>query len=268
MDRKTWLYPPALLLALALAACDGSATGADGGRVAVRFATSSAARAALAPSGAPGPRFSHAGTSDVLEIAGTNGTLRIEDIRLIVSELELEAADGSCVGEDDGDDGCEEFESGPFLVDLPLAGGAVTLATDQIAPGTYDELEFEVEDLEADDDDDAGERQAIQSLLAALRGVYPGFPSRAEMVAHGTFTPAGSATPQPFTVYFDAEIEVEMELSPPVTVPGATALVVVVDPALWFTEGARVVNLAALDGRMIEFHSQLRDGIEEVDEID
>lgn len=266
MDRKTWLFPAALLLALA--ACDGSATGADGGSVAVRFATSSAARGSLAPSDASGPRFSHAGASDVLAITGTNGTLRIEDVRLIVSELELEQVGGSCVGEDDGDDDCEEFESGPFLVDLPLAGGAVTLATDQIAPGTYDELEFEVEDLESDDDDDAGERQAIQSLLAQLRGVYPGFPSRASMVAHGTFTPAGSTAAQPFTVYFDAEIEVEMDLSPPVTVPGATALTVEVNPALWFRDGAQVVNLAALDGRTIEFHSQLRGGMEEVDEID
>ncbi|HEU4457070.1 MAG TPA: hypothetical protein VFR81_28635 [Longimicrobium sp.] len=266
MDRKTWLFPATLLLALA--ACDGSTTGADGGSVAVRFATSPAARASLAPSAAAAPGFSHAGTSDVLAITGSNGTLRIEDIRLIVSELELEQAEGSCAGEDDGGDDCEEFESGPFLVDLPLSGGAVTLATDRIAPGSYDELDFEVENLESDDDDDTGERQAIQALLAQLRGVYPGFPSRASMVAHGTFTPAGSTTAQPFTVYFNAEIEVEMDLSPPVTVPGTTALTVEINPALWFRDGAQVVNLAALDGRTIEFHSQLRDGIEEVDEID
>lgn len=266
MHRKNWLVPAAILFALT--ACDGAPTGPAGGRVAVRFATSPTARAALAPSGTAAPRFSHAGSSDALTITGTNGTLRIEDIRLIVSELELEQAQGSCLGEDDGDDGCEEFESGPFLVDLPLAGEAVTLATDQIAAGTYDELDFEVENLESDDDHDASERQAIQALLAQLRGVYPGFPSRASMVAHGTFTPAGSTAAQPFTVYFDAEIEVEMDLSPPVTVPGTTSLTVEVNPALWFRDGAQVVNLAALDGRTIEFHSQLRDGMEEVDEID
>jgi hypothetical protein len=265
MDRTRLLLPT---LALALAACHGDATGSGGARVAIRFATATGARTAQAPS----PSFSHAGTNDVLTLTGTNGTLRIEDIRLIVSELELERSDGGCaaaagVGDDHGEE-CEEFESGPFLVDLPLAGGAVTLATDQVAPGTYDELDFEVEDLEADEDDDSGERQAIQSLLAQLRTVYPAFPGGASMVAHGTFTPAGSTAAQPFTVYFDAEIEVEMDLDPPVTVPGASSLTVQVNPASWFKPGAQVVNLAALDGRIIEFHSQLRDGMEEVDEID
>lgn len=263
--HRTRLLLPIVTLTLA-AACDGEATGAGGGRVAIRFAGSIGARAAQAVA------FSHAGTADVLTLTGTNGTLRIEDVRLIVSELELEQPDGGCPGTagDDGhaDDGCEEFESGPFLVDLPLGTGSVTLATDEVAPGTYDELEFEVEDLEAEEDDDAGERQAIQSLLSQLRSVYPDFPTGASMVAHGTFTPAGSTAAQPFTVYFDAEIEVEMDLEPPVTVPGASSLTVHVDPAAWFKPGAQVVNLAALDGRIIEFHSQLRDGMQEVDEID
>lgn len=264
MHGTHWMVSTLALTTLAAAGCDGDSTGAGGGRVAIRFATTGGAAAAQSAA----PRFSHAGTGDVLTLTGSNGTLRIEDVRLIVSELELEGSNGSCVAEDDGDDDCEEFESGPFLVDLPLAGGAVTLTTDQVAPGTYDELEFEVEDLEAEEDDDSGERQAIQSLLAELRGVYPNFPSGASMVAHGTFTPAGSTAAQPFTVYFDAEIEVEMELDPPVTIPGASTLTVGVNPAAWFRPGAQVVNLAALDGRTVEFHSQLRDGMEEVDEID
>ena len=263
MHRTHWMVPALALTALAAAGCDGDGTGAGGSRVAIRFATTGGAQATRALA----PRFSHAGTGDVLALTGTNGTLRIEDVRLIVSELELEQSDGSCVAEDDGDDHCEEFESGPFVVDLPLAGGAVTLTTDQVAPGTYHELEFEVEDLEPEDDDGPGERQAIQSLLGQLRSVYPGFPSGASMVAHGTFTPSGSTTAQPFTVYFDAEIEVEMDLEPPVTVPGAGSLTVHVNPAAWFRQGAQVVNLAALDGRTVEFHSQIRDGMEEVDEI-
>lgn len=263
MHRTHWMVPALALATLAAAGCDGDGTGAGGGRVAIRFATTGGTQ----PTRDGAPRFSHAGTGDVLVLTGTNGTLRIEDVRLIVSELELEQSDGSCVAEDDADDHCEEFESGPFLVDLPLAGGAVTLTTDQVAPGTYDELEFEVEDLEAEDDDDPAERQVIQSLLGQLRSVYPAFPAGASMVVHGTFTAAGSTTAQPFTVYFDAEIEVEMELQPPVTVPGAGTLTVHVDAAAWFKPGAQVVNLAALDGRTVEFHSQFRDGIDEVDEI-
>ena len=262
MSRKLWLVTTALLLPLGAGCSD--ATGAAGGRIAIRFATSPAARASLAQA----PSFSHAGTTDVLTLTGSNGTLRVEDVRLIVSELELEKSEGSCVAESDADDDCEEFESGPFLVDLPLGTGAVTLANDQIAPGTYSELEFEVEDLEADEDDDSGERQAMDALLAQLRATYPGFPSDASMVVHGSFTPAGSTTPQPFTVYFAAEIEVEMDLVPPVTVPGTGTLTVTVNPARWFKPGGQVVNLAALDGRTIEFRAQLRSGIEEVDEVD
>lgn len=263
MNRIYWMVPALAFWTLAAAGCDGDGTGAAGSRVAIRFAGAGSAGAAA--SLAPG--YSHAGTGDVLTLTGTNGTLRIEDVRMIVSELELEQSDGSCVAEEDGDDHCEEFEAGPFLVDLPLAGGAVTITTDQVAPGTYDELEFEVEDLEAEDDDDPAERQAIQSLLGQLRSVYPAFPAGASMVVHGTFTAAGSTTAQPFTVYFDAEIEVEMELQPPVTVPGVGSLTVHVDAAAWFKPGAQVVNLAALDGRTVEFHSQFRDGIDEVDEI-
>ena len=120
-------------LALLVAACSDS-TGAGNGNVAIRFVTSAGARQAISA----GPSYNHAGTSDVLTLTGTNGTLQLQDVRLIVSKLELERADGSCAsagGEDDEGE-CEEFEGGPFLVDLPLSGGSVTVSTEQVAAGT------------------------------------------------------------------------------------------------------------------------------------
>jgi hypothetical protein len=244
-------------LLAAAAGCDNPA-GDDEGRVAIRFAASTASRSA-----AVSPSFS--GSAQALLLTGTNGTLRIEDIRMIVSEFELERAEGSCVEERDDDD-CEEFEGGPFLLGLPLAGGSITLTRQEIPAGTYTELEFEVEDLDADEDDDGAERQAIQGLLATLRADYPGFPSGASMVVRGTFTPTGGS-PQPFTVYFDAEIEVEKELVPPVEVPDTEALTVNVDPGLWFRSGGQVMNLAVLNGKVVEFEAKLGEGFGKV-EID
>ena len=246
------------LVPLAATGCDGL-TGSDDGRLAIRFATSASARTSSA-----GASLSNA--AEELVVTGTNGTLRIQDVRLIVSEFELERVEGSCLDGQD-DDACEKFESPPMLLDLPLGGGAVTVAAEQIPAGTYSELEFEVEDLDADEDDDAGERQAIQGVLSAVRAAYPAFPTDASMVVQGTFTPTGG-TAQPFVVYFEAEIEVEKELVRPVTVPGTDAITVNVDPARWFTRGAQVMNLAALNGRLVEFEVEIREGFVKVEHDD
>lgn len=237
------------VLLLLGAGCESLTGSEEGERVAVRFATSPAARSAT--------------TADELVISGSNGTLSIGDIRFIVSEFELKRAEDFCVGEEDDDD-CEEIEGGPFLVDLPLGSGAVTLTTDQVPAGTYTELEFEVENLDEDEDDDAREQQLIQSLYAQIRSTYPNFPREASMVVRGTFTPTGGSA-QPFVVYFDAEIEIEKDLNPPLTVPGSAVLTVNVNPALWFRRGTQVLNLAALNGRRIEFEAEIDDGFEKVE---
>ena len=236
-------------------ACE-NVTGNDDGTLAIRFATYSATRASA--------NVPPSSSADELVLTGTNGTLRIEDIRLIVSELELERTEGSCASEPEDDEDCEEFESGPFLVDLPLGTGAVTLAADQIPAGTYTELEFEVEDLS--DDDDPLEPAGLQNILSQITTTYPNFPRSASMVVKGTFTPVGGSA-RPFIVYFDAEIEVEKDLIPPVTVPEATAITVHVNPDAWFKKGSQVVDLSQLNGRLIEFELEIESGFEDV-EID
>jgi hypothetical protein len=257
----------AILLVAAFSAGCSELTGAKSqGRVAVRFSTETAAGSRSLSGGAS---FALAGSAaDELVVTGSNGTLRIDDLRMIVSEFELERASGSCAAlrgegrdddEDDDDEGeeCDEFESGPFLLDLALGGGATTVATDAVPEGNYSAVKFEVEDLEVDDDDDAKEQRSFQDILGTLRQSYPAFPPRASMVVHGSFTPTGG-TAQPFTVYLRAELEIERELVPPLSVPGDNALTVTVDPATWFTSSGRVVNLAALDGRTVEM--ELRSG--------
>lgn len=244
------------LVPLAAAACDGSTGPNAREQVAIRFATAGGA------SLASGASFAHAG-SDALVLQ--DGTV-ITDVRLIVSEFELERAEGACLDGQDDDD-CEKFEALPSLLDLPLGGGAVTVATDLVPEGSYTALEFEVEDLDLDDvedrddedADDAAKRQAIASIGTTLRGLYPQFPEAASMVVHGR-----SAAGTEFTVYFDAEIEVEVEFADPFTVPGATALTVNVDPAAWF----QGLSLPALNGRTVEFEfeAEFESGFEDDDD--
>ncbi len=239
----------AALLSVISAACSDSTEPGRTGPLSLRFATT-------APTGQGGE----------MVIQGSNGTLRLQDIRLIVSEVELERAVGACVGDDDlgPDPECEDFEGGPFLVRLPLDGSPVTVGIHAVREGSYTRLEFEVENPEPDDDDAAGKRQMLQAILTQLRQTYPSFPATATMVVKGTFTPTGG-TAQPFTVYFDAEIEIEMALTPPVTVPGTQGITIMIEPAQWFRTGTQVTNLAALNGQTVSFEAEIEHGFGHVE---
>lgn len=241
-----------------LAACD-STTGPEGAReVAVRFqpAASSQSAASMSPSASkvPGASFDHTAlVGDSIVLQGNNGTMVIHDLRLIVSEIELERSEGACITEDD--DGCEEFEGGPFLVSL-LDGSVADVVTALIPAGTYSEFEFEVENLDLDGDEDSSERQVKEAILAELRQDYPGFPTRGSMVVHGTFEG------EPFTVYFDAEIEVEREFLTPFRVPEDGAISVELDPAAWFLVGTQVFDPRPYEGQTLAFEFEFESGIE------
>ena len=249
------------LVAMTAAACSDS-TG-PGGTQQVRIAFSAGGtQAALAGSGA-------SLLGDEIVLQGTNGTLVIQDLRVIVSEFELDrVSDDACAVEDD--DSCESFEAPPAFVDVPLAGGQAVVVTGPVAPDTYDELEFEIEDLE-DDEEDPAKAQQISNLLATIRGQFADWPRDASMLVTGTFTPTGGQ-PIPFRVYFEAEVEIEMALNPPVTVTEGTAgtFTVTLAPELWFRSGGgTVMNLAALDyaatGKVVEFKFEMEDGFTEVE---
>lgn len=236
-------------------ACEDT-TGPEGARqVAVRFQAVTPTGASASRASASTASFDHVPSSGAITLTGTNGTLVIQDIRLIVSEIKLERAEGECGGEKD--DHCEEFEGGPFLVDL-LEGGPDEVVSALIPAGSYTELKFEVEDLDLDDDDDSGERQAKQAILTQVRRSYPAYPKDATMVAHGTFNG------EPFTVYFEAEIEVEQEFSTPFRVEDG-AITVNLSPAAWFERGTQVMDLRALNGQTIEFEAEFENGVAKVE---
>jgi hypothetical protein len=244
---------------LALAACADNPAAGGAGNVQLRFGV--AGGQALASQAL----FQTSGT-DGLTIAGANGTLRIDDLRMVVAEFELDGDDdvNTCGGSDDGtddrgsgdsggDDGaaddCDDFNAGPMFVDFPLTGGAVSIGSGNVPAGTYREVEFEVEDLD-DDEENADERARIDQLRAQILAQFPDWPRDASLLVVGAFTPTGGA-PQSFRAFIEAEIEIETELSPRLVVgEGESRSVdVLLDPAVIFRSGANVLNLAQSSGR-------------------
>ncbi len=254
--RSRMRYLTALTLAtLAAAACE-SATGGGPGDNQVRI--DFGARASATHAGIAGGPSAAAAADDQIVISGDNGELTITDIRLIVEEFELKGDDdvNPCEANGGGDD-CEDFDAGPLFVDLPL-NGAATVTTGQLPPGAYREVDFEIEDLD-DDETNPAEAARIDQVLAQVRAAFPDWPRKASMLVVGSFRPrSGGALgePRPFRVFVDAEIEIELDLAPPLVVgDGAEprTVSVTLDPAVIFQNGGQVVDLSAFNGRLVEF---------------
>ncbi len=257
------LVPAVVLVAgLALAGCgdDGGPTAAA--PVSIRF-SAGAATGAFRLFGGGGPTE--------LVITGTNGTLRITDIRVIVDEFELERTETVDCDIEPEPPGCADFEQRFLFVDVPVVGEQpVTVATSAIPAGTYEGLEFEVEDLEtdADDPEDAADAALAQALLTTIRQTFPDWPAKASMVVVGTFTPTGG-TARAFRVYFEAEIEVELPfLTPLAVVEGVSeSFRIELSPQLWFRNADGTVRDLSQDdftatGRLVQFELEIEGGFD------
>ncbi|MDR8390502.1 hypothetical protein NC796_05065 [Aliifodinibius sp. S!AR15-10] len=264
-----------LATGLSLTGCE-SATNSGSpsqGDVTLQFATpiSSASKAKISSSNQLQQ------TSDTLTIEGNNGKLIIHDLRFIVEDFELERSDGECEDTEGGaEDQCEEFESKPFFVDLPLQGDTLNLDTAPIQPGLYKELEFELDDLDLDEED-GEEREYKQQLINQVRGEFPDWPDEVSMVIIGDFISSQGDTTA-FKTFAEAELEIEIEFSPPLEVGENTVnklLRVNIDPAAWFLRNDGTVrDLSQYDyestGQILEFEVEIENGFKsvEVDEDD
>jgi hypothetical protein len=204
----------AIGLVAGLAACSDGVGPSDDATISLSF-TTRAGEAAAAPG------YSASVMADTL-VDDTN-TLVITKGEIVLREIELEHEDSDGCDSMMDDDGCEEFETGPILVDLPLNGSVETEVTIAPPAGTYDELEFEIHKVSEDD-----------AVDAAFRADYPHMAGKSIRV-EGTFN--GEA----FVYETDLDVEQEFDLVPPITVSDTTTAVnvtVLLDLNQWFRNGS------------------------------
>ena len=168
----------------------------------------------------------------------------------------------------------DDFERGPFWMDLPLDGSSVAVTQGELPAGIYEEVSFEVEDLELDGDEESADLQTVRTELEEEFGTWP---ESASMVVVGTFTPNEETSSKrqngtKFTTFFEAEIEIEKELSPPLEVGGddAQEVTIQIDPERWLTKtDGTVRDLSAHDyettGRLLEFELEIEEGFAETE---
>jgi hypothetical protein len=171
-----------------------------------------------APGGTVAVTAATAGDSTVVALG--NDTIIIRSVEMVLREIELKRIDAASCDSISGNDDCEEFETGPVLVSLPLGNGTEKVITVDLPAGTYDQLEVKVHKPE----DGPGDTVFIAA--------HPGFAGVSIRVT-GTYSAAGTRTDFVFTS--DLDKEQETALNPPLTVTGgATNVTLRVDISTWF----------------------------------
>jgi hypothetical protein len=193
------------------------------------------------PAGAGGSAaFTGPGAFDIVLVDGAS-TLTITRAAMILREIELELMnDDDCDDHLPGlDDDCEEFETGPTLIELPMDGSVDQVLTiNDVEPGVYDEVEFEVHKL--------GDDPADLAFLAE-----PGHAifDDVSILVEGTFDDGSASGAQAFVFTTDLNEEQERALFPPIEVTDVTSSVNVtlsIDVSTWFdVPGSSLVNPAS-----------------------
>jgi len=205
-----------LLLSLGLAACQTTGDPTTASSVQVSFATRATGAPALNQAGM---------VSDTQIVDGS--TLIIEKVEVVLRQIELRRADViTCPTGTTTDDGCEEFEIGPVLVDLPLTPGAQQAFQADVPAGTYSRVDFEIH---KPDDGDPSDQAFIQQ--------YPAFAGISIRVT-GTFDGT------PFVHTTDLDVEQELTLVPSLVVAEgvSTNLTIFVDVSGWYLVGGVLVD--------------------------
>lgn len=245
MISKT-LRPVALISVVGiLAACSGSGT-APSAKSQVTFSLSSK------PLSASGSRAAF--ISDT--ISGGGATVVLDSVQLVLRDLRFkrieesgctdDAGSGSVhtnggghdstgsegsghEGDDNGADGhrdgCESFNAGPFLLDVPLGGGVERAFAVTVDTGTYDQLRIKIHKPHSDSAD---------SKDAAFLAAHPAFDGV-------SIRAVGSYNGTPFVFTTDLNVEQRIRLIPPITVADSAQNVDVtikVDVSNWFSDGA------------------------------
>jgi hypothetical protein len=212
--RRLLTYAGALSVTALLASGCSDTASSNSSQLSFSLASHSSVSAAAAGS-------AFATTSTPESFTDGSNTLVINKVELVLREIELHRSGNTAECSDGSREGCQELEFGPVLVDVPLGTpGAARNFSVQLAPGTYDKVEFEIH--KPSSSDDAGFVQAnpgIDGASVRVSGTYNG----------ADFTYTGN---------FDAEEE--FELNPPLVASEAAAsdLTLFVSLDHWFRDPA------------------------------
>lgn len=170
-------------------------------------------------------------------------TITLTKVELVMREIELEKVDDeSCDDLFEGEDECEEFETGPRVFDLPMDGSTdAVLSISDVPPGLYDELEIEVHKVSGDPED---------------AGILTARPELADV----SIRVEGDVDGTPFVFTTGVEEEFEFELSPPIDPSaGLVNVTLSIDVESWFKAGdGSVLNPASAENR-----SQIENNIQQ-----
>ncbi len=226
MSRRTGLTGALLALTLvtAMVGCDNATgPGLDGSKAVTLSIAMSAGTAA--PSLFAGE----------LELNDGTHTLVIQSAELVIREIEFERMNHDDCEVAGTDDDCEEFETGPYLVALPLDGTVSQELTAVVDTGTYDEIEFDIhkpEDNGLTDEDFLVDNPNFADISIRVTGTYDG---------------------QDFLYTTDLNEEQEIELTSPLVVTpesGPVAVTLIIDASTWFetSTGSLIDPRTANDG--------------------
>jgi len=198
-----------------IASCSESTTPTVFRNVQVSFAT----QPATAPVASVSETASPSTLLDDTLVTGTD-TLIITSAQIVLREIELKRIDVTDCDSQLDEDGCEEFETGPVLVSLPLTAGAETEFELDIPPGMYSEIEFDIHKVEDEPSDIAFLQQHPEFDKLSIRVI-------------------GSYNGDAFLYESDLGVEQELDLVPALVVEegaSSTNITVFVDIDAWFRD--------------------------------
>lgn len=223
-------------LALLIAACSSGTEPGTNPTVSLSFAT----RAGTGPATAVPFGFS-ASMSSFLDDTLTSGsdTLIITKAQIVLREIELERVEVVDCDIEPEPEGCEDFEVGPIVIDLPLNPGTQALVSIAIPVGSYDELEFDIHKVSSSEAIATSNPELVDQSIRVV----------------GTFNG------QPFVFLSDLNVEQEFDLIPPMVIDETTTstnITVRVGLSSWF----RSATGALLDPGNVDNESTIENNIQ------
>ncbi|MCH8122191.1 MAG: hypothetical protein IH853_03630 [Bacteroidetes bacterium] len=165
-----------------------------------------------------------------LVLTDGTSTLDITSVGIVIREIELERVEGfDCDAFDDDqpshdENECEEFETGPVLLEPALDGSVEHVASIEIPEGFYKELEFDIHKVGGEEDID----------FVNAHPAFDGISIRVE----GTFNDVS------FVFTQDLDEEQEIEFDSPIEISadtGVTNITLHLDLSTWFVTNTGVL---------------------------